>query len=175
MDLQLRSLEAARPAELEWVARGMQATLIEVEGEAIGRSLHSLDWLRERVRWHLSHPCAAVWLVLSGERIVGHSIVRAEGQGADRHGLVATTYVLPEARRRGIAQRLLSHDEQWMRAQGLDESRTWTGANNRPLIALYERQGYRITQRVLHESTRTPMVCLARMLQCAPQGSPTDP
>ena len=117
--LRLRALDPRAPAELEWVAQGMQATVIEVEGKAIGRSLHSLDWLRERVRWHLAHPCAAVWLVLDGERILGHSIVRAEGQGADRHGLVVTTYVLPAARRRGIAQQLLDHDEAWMRGQGL--------------------------------------------------------
>lgn len=173
MSLQLRALDAQNAAELAWVAQGMQATLIEVEGEAIGRSLHSLDWLRERVRWHLAHPCAAVWLVLEGERILGHSIVRAEGQVADLHGLVVTTYVLPAARRRGIAQQLLDHDEAWMRGQGLRESRTWTGVNNRPLIALYERQGYRISQRVVHETTQTPMVCLARVLQSDPPPLPS--
>jgi hypothetical protein len=80
-NLDLRALNPADAAEIEQVAQGMRATLIEVEGEALGASLHSLDWLRERVRWHLDHPCAAVWLALQGEAIVGHSLVRAEPPG----------------------------------------------------------------------------------------------
>ena len=164
MTLQIRALDASAPAELEWVAQGMRATLIEVEGELVGPSIHSLDWLRERVRWHLQHPCAAVWLATWDGAIVGHSIVRREGEGAQQFGLVSTTYVLPTARRRGIALRLLAHDEAWMRTQGLVESRTWTGAFNQALIALYERQGYRIAERAIHEGTGSPMVCLARRL-----------
>ncbi len=156
--------------ELECVAQGMRATLIEVEGEAVGSKLHGLEWLRERVRWHLAHPCAAVWLALEGGRIVGHSIVRAEAPGPQetlgegRWGMVATTFVAPEARRRGVAQQLLAHDEAWMHARGLDHARTWTGAHNWPLIALYERNGYAIAQRAGHEGTGSPMVCLARPL-----------
>lgn len=168
--LTIRALDPSDPAELEWVAQGMRATLIEVEGEAVGSAIHSLDWLRERVRWHLHHPCAAVWLARQGEHIVGHSIVRAEAPGPaetlspGRWGLVTTTYVAPDARRHGVAQRLLAHDEAWMRAQGLDHVRTWTATGNRPLIALYERHGYAIVQRADHEGTGSPMVCLARRL-----------
>jgi hypothetical protein len=48
--LTVRALDASAPAEIEWVAQGMRATLIEVEGEVLGSSLQSLDGLRERVR-----------------------------------------------------------------------------------------------------------------------------
>lgn len=169
MTLQLRALDPDAPAEVEWVAQGMRATLIEVEGEAVGGSLYTMDWLRERVRWHLQHPCAAIWLALRQGAIVGHSIVRmeAEGEGVLRYGLVSTTYVLPAARRQGVAQALLVHDEAWCRAQGLHEVRTWTGAFNTPLLRLYEQQGYAIGERVVHATTGTPMVCLARSLRAA--------
>lgn len=170
-EISLRAIDPNVPAELERVAQGMQATLIEVEGEERGRALHSLDWLRERVRWHLQHPCAAVWLALDADDLIlGHSLVRAEPPGPAEAlspgvwGLVSTTYVWPAARRRGVAQRLLDHDEAWMRAQGLTHSRTWTAAGNRLLIVLYERRGYAIVQRAAHEGSAAPMVCLARAL-----------
>ena len=173
MTIRIRAIDPGSESELERVAQGMQATLIEVEGEVLGRSLHSLDWLRERVRWHLAHSCAAVWLAMQGDSILGHSIVRAEAPGPDERlepgdwGLVTTTYVWPEARRLGVARQLLAHDEDWMRAQGLSHSRTWTGANNHPLIALYERQGYAIAKRAEHASSGSPMLCLTRALPAA--------
>ncbi len=173
MALLVRALNPQSAAEIDRVAEGMQATLIEVEGEVVGRALHSPDWLRARVVWHLEHPCAAVWLAVEGDRILGHSLVRAEPAGpqetlvAGRWGLVTTSYVWSEARRRGIARQLLLHDEAWMQAQGLSHARTWTGANNHPLIALYERQGYAITQRAAHAGSGSPMVCLSRALAAA--------
>jgi GNAT superfamily N-acetyltransferase len=173
LTLRLRALDLDSGDDLEWVAQGMRATLIEVEGKAIGVSLYSLDWLRERVRWHLGREDAAVWLALEGDAILGHSIVREESDGGCRHGLVSTSYVKPEARRKGIARALLRHDEAWMQARNLGESRTWTGAFNRPLIGLYESQGYRIVERVQHAATGTPMVCLARDL-AAPGFSPAS-
>lgn len=58
----LRDLDPDRPDEIERVAQGMRQTLIEVEGEGEARSasMYSLDWLRERLRWHLDlvHPQA---------------------------------------------------------------------------------------------------------------------
>ncbi|MBH9576626.1 GNAT family N-acetyltransferase [Inhella proteolytica] len=168
----IRALDPAAPAEIDRVAQGMQATLIEVEGEVRGRALHSLEWLRERVLWHLDHPCAAVWLAVQGTEVLGHSLVRAEPPGPEETlpvgawGLVTTSYVWPPARRRGIARQLLLHDEAWMRARGLSHARTWTGANNHPLIALYERHGYAITQRAAHASG-SPMLCLSRSLAAA--------
>lgn len=171
--LRLRALNPAAPGEIERVALGMQATVIEVEGEAMGRALHSLDWLRQRVQWHLDHACAAVWLAVVDDEVLGHSLVRAEPVGpeetldAGHWGLITTSYVWPAFRRRGIARQLLLHDEAWMRAQGLSHSRTWTGASNSPLIALYERAGYAIVQRAAHSGSGSPMVCLARDLRLA--------
>ncbi len=148
------------------VAEGMRATLIEVEGEAKGTALYTMDWLRERVRWHLVHPCASVLLLrsLSDDSLAGYSIVRREQNGSEVFGLVSTTYVWPRWRRQGLAQRLLEAGEAWMCEQQLQRACTWTSESNLPLIALYTRRGYAVQDRHRHESTGTPMICLQRSL-----------
>jgi GNAT superfamily N-acetyltransferase len=148
------------------VAEGMRATLIEVEGEAKGTALYTMDWLRERVHWHLTHPCASVLLLrsLADERLAGYSIVRREVEGSEAFGLVSTTYVWPTWRRQGLAQRLLEAGEAWMREQALQVACTWTSESNLPLISLYSRRGYVVQQWHRHETTGTPMICLRRSL-----------
>jgi uncharacterized protein YqiB (DUF1249 family) len=49
----LREIDPTSEAEIDLVARRMQATLVEVEREEMGLSLRSVPWLRDRVRWHL--------------------------------------------------------------------------------------------------------------------------
>src|SRR5262245_7442689 len=114
----------------------MRLTLIEVEGEVAGGAMYSMDWLRERVRWHLDPACCTgqVFLVeLAGGVIVGHTIVRVEhAETGRRFGLFSTTYVDPAERRRGVADALLQRGEQWFAEQGLSEACTWTSATNTP-------------------------------------------
>lgn len=45
----LRTLDPASEADLEWVARGMHLTLIEVEGDK-GRDTYPLAWTRARLQ-----------------------------------------------------------------------------------------------------------------------------
>lgn len=129
--------------EVELVAQRMRATLVEVVG-ARGGDLYDMPWLRDRVRQHLDPGFGAVWVADQGhDRVVGHSIVRDEGAT----GLVSTTWVHPEHRRRGVADRLLDHGERWLMARGATTLATNTAHDNTPLIRLFARRGYAITTR----------------------------
>jgi GNAT superfamily N-acetyltransferase len=174
--MQLRPISLADTAAIDLVAERMRATLIEVEGEARGGTMYSMDWLRDRVRWHLDGRAAEVVVAedAAGE-IVGHTIYRIESDdaalGAAPLGLISTTYVAPAARRHGVAQRLLAHAEDWLRERQVLLSCTWTSETNRPLIALYARNGYIEAERGPNQLTQTMMVRLAKPL-AAPTATP---
>jgi GNAT superfamily N-acetyltransferase len=164
--LLVRPLDRQAPDEIERVAERMRLTLVEVEGEAVGGSLYTMDWLRERVRWHLdASACTGEVFVAEapGEGIVGHTIVRVEhGEDGQRFGLFSTTYVVPAWRRHGVAAALLERGQAWLLAQGLPSISTWTSSTNTPLIALYARHGYAQVERGPHATTGTAMVRLER-------------
>lgn len=146
----------------------MRQTLIEVEGEETGVSLYTMDWLRERVRWHLD-PINTTAQIFLAERfdgaIVGHTIVRMEmDEQGQQYGLFSTTFVSPEARRHAVATMLLTHGEEWMLQHGLREAATWTSATNTKLIRLYHKHGYTVVAQHTHDVTLTRMVKLAKSL-----------
>ena len=138
----IRPLDRADPAELELVAQRMRLTLMEVLGDERGEAMYELEWLRDRVRFHLQPGREVFVLELDGE-VVGHTIVRDEGDGV---GLFSTTWIAPEARRRGLASALLDAGEGWMRARGLQVGQTCTATDNRGLRQLYEGRGYRVVE-----------------------------
>jgi GNAT superfamily N-acetyltransferase len=163
----VREIHADSPDEVEWVARGMRQTLIEVEGEATGTALYTMEWLEQRVRWHLdpTQSTAGVFVAQNAQgQIVGHTIVRAESESGKRYGLISTTYVEPESRKQNIATSLLLRGESWMRDHGLPEAATWTSATNTRLITLYHKHGYAITAHHVHETTKTPMIRLTKLI-----------
>lgn len=164
--MQLHTITLDDTAAIDLIAQRMRATLVEVEGEAAGGGMYSMDWLRDRVRWHLDGRAAEVVIAEdpTGE-IVGHTIYRIEAGPDDTpFGLVSTTYVVPQARRLGVAQQLLARAESWFRGHGLLQCCTWTSSTNAPLIALYARNGFVQVERALNELSRTPMVRLAKQL-----------
>jgi GNAT superfamily N-acetyltransferase len=163
----LRDIDPHDPTEITLVAGRMRDTLIEVEGPQRGSSMYSMQWLEDRVRWHLDPAQCRAKVVLAldpGSRIVGHSIYRIEVGDGGEYGLVSTTYVLPEARRQGYAQALLAAAESWCLDQGLSLVCTWTSASNAGLIALYRRNGYDEVERGPNDLTGTTMVRLAKVL-----------
>jgi GNAT superfamily N-acetyltransferase len=164
----IRAINPLSVAEIDLVAERMRATLIEVEGEETGTALYSMDWLRERVLWHLDATQVAARVLLAEDNtwvILGHTIVRREfEQDGREYGLISTTYVLPESRRLGVAETLLRAGEEWMRYLGLGSSATWTSSTNLKLIRMYEKHGYRQTATNVHETTGTIMVKLERNL-----------
>jgi GNAT superfamily N-acetyltransferase len=164
--MRIRPLTPASLREMALVARRMRRTLIEVEGEEIGGSMYSMEWLLERVRWHLDpRSCTGeVFLAIADDAVVaGHTIVRIErpAQG-EPFGLFSTTWVEPAYRRQALAAALLRRGEQWMAEQGVATASTWTSSTNAPLIALYARHGYTEAERGEHPGTGTAMVRLAR-------------
>jgi len=164
--MRIRPIDRHAPDEIERVAERMRLTLMEVEGDEVGGALYTLDWLRDRVRWHLD-PAACTGEVFvaeaAGEDVAGHTIVRVETDVLGRRfGLFSTTYVVPAWRRHGVAAALLVHGEEWLRAHGVPSISTWTSATNTPLIALYARHGYSEAERGDHPATGTSMVRLER-------------
>jgi len=165
--MQIRATRASSDREIDLIASRMRLTLIEVLGEEAGTSLYTMEWLRERVRFHLDpQQCVAAVYVAESDtgEILAQTIVRIEparpceaSQSPEEYGLVSTIYVVPEARRSGIAERLLAQAESWMGEQGLRRAATNTGQHNQKLIRLFEKRGYTI-------SLRSEMVQLSRAL-----------
>ena len=144
MNLEIRTIRAEEEEEILWVAVRMRLTLMEVLGDEEGESLYTMDWLDRRVRYHLDPlKCAGqIFLcVLPDGRRLGYTIVRREEPTL---GLFSTTYVDPEWRRRGVAQRLVGQGERWMRELGLARAATYTSETNFRLHALYETNGYEL-------------------------------
>lgn len=145
----IRPLDPGAEAEIELVAQRMQETLLEVLGPQRGGEMYSIEWLVERVRAHLD-PAQIIGQVFLAEtpasQILGHTIVRIDDDGQGKAiGLFSTTYVLPEARKRGVATALLQRGEAWMLEQGLTEAITYTDKENTRLQQLYIEHGYTLS------------------------------
>lgn len=135
------------------VAARMGATLAEVLGPK-GRTMYTPAWLEDRLRWHLDPATCdgALFLALTGdgpvaEACVGHTLVRHEVDDEGPFGLFSTTWVHPDHRRHGVADRLLDAGEAWLLGPGPRRLATATDAGNEPLIRLFERRGYTVRLR----------------------------
>jgi ribosomal protein S18 acetylase RimI-like enzyme len=148
----VRPIHPFSDGEIALVASRMRLTLIEVLGEEEGAALYTREWLEARVRFHLDPAQSTAQVLVSvapDGALSGHTIVRVERDAAGRvFGLFSTTYVEPEARRRGVAGALVRRGEVWLRAAGMSEAETYTSESNTGLIGLFESHGYRITLRV---------------------------
>lgn len=147
--MRIRELDPDSDIEIDLVATRMRLTLMEVIDPVQGDAMYTLDWLRDRVRFHLDPSRqAAVFVACADDgTIIGHTIVRAQVEEDGEFGLFSTTYVVPEARRGGIAQSLLQRGELWMLLQGMLRAATYTSKSNDKLIRLYESRGYAIDLR----------------------------
>ena len=146
MTFHTRPLDPTNEAEVALVAQRMRETLREVVSPEEGESMYTLDWLVERVRFHVDPTkCdGQVFLAVSSTNdILGHTIVRIEGG----EGYFSTFYVVPSARRQGIARRFVEVGESWMRQRGMRVSRTNTAATNTKLHELLFGFGYQIVVR----------------------------
>lgn len=141
-----RPLDLRSAAEQATVAANMRRTLDEVLGAERSAEVHTPAEIAERLRWHLEPAPGrrAAVLVAAGRGggIGGHTLLRAEPWEQRQVGLFASTWVEPDARRRGVASALLEAGETWMRAQALTEAFTWTDPGNGPLLRLFEARGY---------------------------------
>jgi GNAT superfamily N-acetyltransferase len=173
--LRLRALTLSDTDAIDTVAARMRDTLIEVEGPERGAAMYSMQWLIDRVRWHLDASRVTAEVIVAEasrdsadiadrtRRSVGHSIYRLEGDGTEC--LISTTYVVPDARRHGVADALLREAQRWAETHRAATLATWTSAANQPLIALYTRQGFAEVARGPNDITGTMMVKLAKTLR----------
>ncbi|HEV2326880.1 MAG TPA: GNAT family N-acetyltransferase [Terracidiphilus sp.] len=100
-------------------------------GEEVWRQRASLDG-RDRVGYFMMKagaPCALV------------ACLREEDDGHSR-GRVVSMWVAPEARRCGLASRLLEAVRAWAESRGISTLRLFVTNNNHPAIALYKRAGF---------------------------------
>lgn len=148
--MEIRTLDPEASREITLVATRMRQTLVEVLGEERGSAMYTMEWLEDRVRFHLdaSRSEGAVFLAEADEEIVGHTITRVERDDGDApFGLFSTTYVVPSHRGRGVASALLRRGEAWMRERRLAYAATDTSDTNVKLVALYGKHGYAIALR----------------------------
>ena len=142
----VRPIDPSSTDELHLVASRMRQTLVEVLGEEKGGSMYTMDWLIARAAYHVHNDdCASqIFLAESESRqITGHTIVRIDrDENQQPIGLFSTTYVVPKARRDGVAKLLIAHGEEWMREQGMTKAATYTDEENTGLQNLFTGLGY---------------------------------
>lgn len=145
----IRPINKHSDAEILLVARRMRQTLVEVLGAERGTALYTMDWLEQRVRWHLDagQSTACVYLAEAADgEISGHTIVRKDLDSSQQEvGLFSTTYVATPFRRAGVASQLLKAGEDWIRGIGLLVAETYTDKDNHKLIQLFSGHGYQIS------------------------------
>lgn len=149
--IQIRELDRNSNEEIALVAARMRQTLIEVLGEEKGTALYSMDWLMDRVRWHLDpeQTQAKIFLIETNNgEIAAHAIARVESdEKSVSYGYFSTIFVEPKSRNRGFAKALLYHVESWFSDIGMPKVVYNTAENHAKLIRLSERHGYKITHR----------------------------
>jgi GNAT superfamily N-acetyltransferase len=163
----IREIARENPAEVQLVATRMRQTLIDVLGEEKGGCLYTMDWLVERVLWHLNPECATAKVFLAENReahITGQAIARIERENERPYGYFSTLYVEPESRRLGVATNLMLRVEDWFREMAMPRIVYNTAETNAKLIGLFEAHGFRITLR------ESEMVQLTKLL--VPDGEP---
>ena len=144
--MHIRQIDPTSDEEIGLVAERMRLTLVEVLGEEVGGKMYTMDWLIDRVRFHLdAAKCTGAVFVAEAPdgHIAGHTIVRLEPDDEEGTiGLFSTTYVEPESRRLGVAAELLHAGEVWMIEHGMKKAVTYTDRENEPLKKLYLSHGY---------------------------------
>jgi GNAT superfamily N-acetyltransferase len=133
----VRAINPNARTEVELVASRMRQTLLEVLGEEVGGGMYTMDWLIQRVFWHLDKGQCVGRVFLSEDcegRITGHTIVRIERDDAGNEvGLFSTFLVEPGSRNRGVGTSLVTHGERWMMDHGMLTAMTQAGGSCAPL------------------------------------------
>ncbi len=148
--LKIRELNPNSKEEIELVASRMRNTLIDVLGQEKAEAMYSMDWLRERVMWHLSAEKEAKVLLAEADEVVGQAIIRIEiDDKKDRFGYFSTIYVAPEFRSQGIAKKLIQRVEAWCSEKKLPYIIYNTAHDNDRLIEILRKFSYQIVTKTM--------------------------
>jgi len=94
----------------------------------------------------LSSPTAIGYCVFTADdKIVGSIFATLEENGV---GHISAIGILPEHRRRGLAQKLMSHTEEMLKQKGVTVIRLEVRVSNFPAQNLYRKLGFTVTQRI---------------------------
>lgn len=145
--LRIRNLNPKVKSEIRLVARRMRQTLVEVMGEKQGTDYYTMDWLVQRVKWHLAKAPnqARIFLAEKNGKIVGHAIARIErGKQGVKFGYFSTIFVESGMRRRGVAKALMNEVESWLIETKLRRVVYNTALDHKAILPLFKKSGYRI-------------------------------
>ena len=105
---------------------------------AIEEATFSLPWDADSIRAELDNPLA-LWLVwVEDEQVLGYVGSQTVFEDAD----ILNVAVLPAARRRGIAEALMTALESRLSERGAERITLEVRASNAPAIALYQKLDY---------------------------------
>ena len=122
-------------------------------GRAVGSEPEG--WLISTSRWRTTaderrylralrrHPDAAVFVVESGDGIVGRLSIARDPHPASAHVADLGLMVARHHRRRGAGRALMLAAERWAGRAGIAKLELHVFPHNTPAIALYESLGYR--------------------------------
>ena len=104
----------------------------------------SAPWDEASVRAELENPLA-LWLIAEGEGGVGEErpvLGYVGSQSCFEDADILNVCVRPEARRRGLAEALMTELERRLIPKGVEKITLEVRASNEPAICLYEKLGY---------------------------------
>lgn len=163
-DIIIREINPESQQEISLVALRMRQTLVEVLGEDKGTSMYSIDWLKDRVLWHLDPKLTTAKIFLIEDvngNILGHAIARIEqDHNAKPYGYFSTIFVEPNSRSKGMADRLVLHVEEWLKQMNMPKIIYNTADNHTKIIRLFNRHGFQIT----YHHAENKMVQLTKVL-----------
>ncbi|MCU7724804.1 GNAT family N-acetyltransferase [Actinoplanes sp. KI2] len=124
-----------RDADLPGCVSGLRA-VHEADG-------YPLNWPPDPAGWLSPPGLARAWVAeLPGIEPAGHLAVQTV---SDTSAEVSRLFVVPTARRRGVAEALMTRAVEWARERRLGLSLEVAGDRRSPAVAFYESHGWRYT------------------------------
>ncbi|WP_324011294.1 GNAT family N-acetyltransferase [Microbacterium sp. JZ37] len=154
LDLDIREIREEDAGEVMTLQRAAFVSEAQIYGSA---DMPPLTQTLDEVRWELRENLGCV--ALDGGRMVGALRARIDGELL----LIGRIAIAPDMQGHGIGSRLLDAVEARGASAGAREAELFTGSLSEANIRLYERQGYRETERI-EEGDGTAQVFLRKRL-----------
>ncbi|WP_456285170.1 GNAT family N-acetyltransferase [Microbacterium sp. JZ101] len=154
LDLDIREIREEDAGEVMTLQRAAFVSEAQIYGSA---DMPPLTQTLDEVRWELRENLGCV--ALDGGRMVGALRARIDGELL----LIGRIAIAPDVQGHGIGSRLLDAVEVRGASAGAREAELFTGSLSEANIRLYERQGYRETERI-EEGDGTAQVFLRKRL-----------
>ncbi|MFZ5477775.1 MAG: GNAT family N-acetyltransferase [Myxococcota bacterium] len=150
----IRPIDAADDAELRGVVAfsvmSVWETIPELRVDLHEEHGFSFDEMERTYRRDAANRDHRILVALDAEgRLAGHTAFALKKDHEDVvYGNCYARYVLPIHRRKGLASQFLEHALGWFRDHGARYAVAHPHADNEPLVALFERAGFRKVDRL---------------------------